>query len=327
MSPLPFLLLAAAAAQPPLPAVEPVTRDHIVAALAIMQQDEAAPEPEEEAGVPAHVLAMIEDARANGSDAELAALVKYARRGWPDHGAELSRILTDRRAEVAAARRAELEAAGFLDNWTGRGEIGATRSEGNVENLGIFASLNLTRDGLEWRHVLRANADFQETNGVQTRERLLAAFEPSYKFDDRLSAYGLLQYERDPFAGFAARYSASGGLGYGLVRRPRLRIDLQGGPALRIVNLVAGGGSERTISGRAALDGRWTLAPGIVVTQANTFFLESRNSTLTSNTGIEARLIGSLSARLSYNLQYESDPPAGRVPTDRLSRVTLIYGF
>lgn len=280
----------------------------------------------DEAPLPEALQNMVDDAFANGTDAELAAIVKYVRRAAPDHGDTLSARLSDHRAARQRREQERLARAGFFEFWSGRGEIGASRSTGNVDSLGIFASLNIAREGLKWRQLVRANVEIQETNGIKTRERLLAAYEPNYKVSDRVSAYGLLQYERDPFLGFDARFSASGGLGLAVIRSDALTLDVQGGPAYRH-GVLTEGGTEDSLSGRAALDARLRLGSGIALTQTAAAFLESRSNTLTAATGLEAQLIGALSARLSYNIQYESAPPIGRVQTDTLSRVTLVYGF
>jgi putative salt-induced outer membrane protein len=283
--------------------------------------------------IPPSVQAMIEDAFENGTDAEIDAVVKYARRAFPTQAVVLDNRLAERTAarQAAAAAQATAErerllAAGPFDNWTGRGEVGASRSTGNVNNLGIYASLDLTREGVNWRHAVRASAQVQETNNVRTQERLLFAYEPRYKVSDRLSAYGLIQAERDPLLGYDARYSASLGLGYALVKEQRLTVDVQGGPALRYANLTDNG-SELYVSGRAALDARLQLRPGVTLTQNATAFLDSQSNTFTSATGLETQLIGALTARVSYNIQHESDPAIGRVATDTQSRVTFVYAF
>lgn len=283
--------------------------------------------------IPAPVQAMIEDAFANGTDAEIEAVVKYARRAFPTQVGVLDTRLAERTAARQAAEQARqaaererLLAAGPFDNWTGRGEVGASRSSGNVDNLGIYASLNLAREGVDWRHAVRASVEIQETNGVRTQERLLFAYEPRYKVSDRLSTYGLIQAERDPLLGYDARYSASVGLGYALVKERRLTVDVQGGPALRYAELTDNG-SQLDVSGRAALDARLQLRPGVTLTQNATAFLDSQSNTFTSATGLETQLIGALTARVSYNIQHESDPAIGRVATDTQSRVTFVYAF
>ena len=109
--------------------------------------------------------------------------------------------------------------------------------------------------------------------------------------------------------------------------RPELRLQhVQGGPALRYAELTDNG-SELDVSGRAALDARLQLRPGVTLTQNATAFLDSQSNTFTSATGLETQLIGALTARVSYNIQHESDPAIGRVATDTQSRVTFVYAF
>jgi putative salt-induced outer membrane protein len=275
---------------------------------------------------PAPVQAMVDDVFANGRDAEIAAVVKYARRTAPDLAEALDRRLAARVAERTATEQARRANPAPLANWSGRGEIGASLAEGNTDTLGGYASLTATRQGMRWRHELRAEATYQETNGVRSQERAVLAYEPRYKVNERLSAYGLLQAEHDPVLGYDARYSVSAGLGYSLVRGPALSIDVQGGPAFRHVDPVAGP-NEDGLSGRAALDARLNLRPGVKLTQTGAAFLDSDGNTFSATTALEAQLFGPLAARLSYNVQYESDPTAGRVSTDTLGRITLVYGF
>jgi len=276
--------------------------------------------------LPPAVQAMVNDALTSGTDAELAAVVKFARRAYPTQASALDSRIAARTARRAAEARERIAEAGPLENWHGRGEIGVTRSTGNVDNLGLYGSLSLTREGLSWKHQIRASANVQETDGVRTQEQLLAAYEPHYKVNDRLSAYGLLQAERDPFLGFDSRYSASLGLGYALVKGQHVTVNLQGGPAFRIENQTTGA-DEEGFSGRAALDARIQLRPGVALTQNATAFLDSEGNTFTSATGLEAQLVGRLSARVSYNVQYESRPTDGLLGTDTQSRVSLVYGF
>lgn len=316
------ILLSAALLAGASPALSLGDVDPPVAAETTDAEAQDAPEPQ----LPPTVQQMVDDAFATGNDAEIAAVVKFARRAHPEFAGPLNARLAARNEERQTARQTRLARRGVIENWSGRGEVGASRASGNVDNLGIFASLNATREGLRWRHQVRASAQIQEINGLRTQERLLLAYEPHYKVNDRLSTYALIQAERDPPLGFDARYSMSAGLGYALVKTPRITIDLQGGPAFRHTEFTDGF-NEDTISGRAALDARLLLRPGVTLTQTASAFIDSGSNTFTSATGLETQIIGALSARLSYNLQYESEPVPGRLSTDTQSRVTLVYGF
>ena len=144
--------------------------------------------------------------------------------------------------------------------------------------------------------------------------------------DPRTYAFGLAQAERGPFQGFEARYSLSGGIGYRVIESDRLQLAVQGGPAYRrIVNVD--GPTESNIAALGAVDLDWQVADKVKLIHDSNVYLQSGNSTLVAITGLEAEIIASLSARLSYRIEYDTEPPPGTLGTDTLSRFTLVYGF
>lgn len=286
-----------------------------------------------QAELPDPVRDMIEAAIATGDEQKVRTVLELARTTNPDDIAELDAILARYESDlaIAAARTAEAEkeairSAGFFENWSGRGELGAFNSTGNAENTGITASLALKREGIDWRHKLRGRADYQEANGVVTREQFLAAYEPNYIISERLFAFGLAQYERDRFQGFSARYALSGGLGYDVVDTNDLSLSLQAGPAYRRTERT-NGTSDSSLAGLASLDFDYQILETIAFTQDASAFIQSGNSTYISDTGLQAGIADDISVRLSFTLEHDTDPPAGAQSTDTLSRMTIIYDF
>ncbi len=56
-------------------------------------------------------------------------------------------------------------------------------------------------------------------------------------------------------------------------------------------------------------------------------YVQKFNSTVSTNSALNAKLFGPLSAALSYNVQYESEPPQGRRTTDTITRASVVYSF
>lgn len=285
------------------------------------------------AELPQSVRAMINAAIASGKPESVATVIDLAKQTHPGDSAEIDAIAADYNAQqqAAAAREAQeaeaaLRNAGLFDNWTGQGQIGALRSTGNTSNTGLTAGLELTRKGVDWRHKLNALADYQRTDGVTTREQFLLAYEPNYQLNDRLFVYGLGQYERDRFQGFSSRISASGGLGYRVIDNDAMQLSVKAGPAYRKTSFI-GGGSDSSLAGLAALDLDWQVAKTVKLTQDASAFVQSGNSSYLSATGVEIGLGGALSARLAYAVEHDTNPPAGAVKTDTITRFTLVYGF
>ncbi len=272
------------------------------------------------------VRVMLEGAIESGNASEVDTVAKYAKTAFPEDADAIDAMVGGWKTKVAERKRAELESANLLDRWEGEGQLGFTRSTGTSSDIGLNSALRLKRVGLDWTHALRAQVDYQESNGVTTRERIMAALESQYRFDDNAFAFGQFQFDRDRVQGVEQRYAISGGLGWTVVEQPDLRIALKGGPAYRYTRYRRDG-DEQVITGLGAVDSRWTVASGIALTEQAQALVATDNSTFTSTTALDANLIGSLSARLSYTLDYQTAPPPGLVDLSTLSRVSLVYGF
>ncbi|KQN94419.1 hypothetical protein ASE95_00685 [Sphingomonas sp. Leaf231] len=276
--------------------------------------------------IPPEIRAMLDAAMQAGDEGGVDTLVKYARNGDPGSRDLVLRRASEWKDARARARNERVRQASAFQLWSGRVEAGGFISTGNSDVTGLTGVADLTREGLRWRHRVMAQADFQRTGGVTSRERYVAAYQPNYKINDRGYVYGNGQYESDRFLGYFSRYSGSVGAGYSVIRRNGLTLDLELGPAFRQTEFT-----DRTMQGslaaRGSMELNWTLLSGLVVTQSASGYRERYNSTVRSVSAIEAKLLGPLSARLSYTLQYESEPPNGRVTTDTTSRAALVYTF
>lgn len=295
------------------------------------------------AELPEPVRAMIAAAIATGDEGKVRTVIDIARTAYPAEAAEIDALnagflasKAEERRQAEEKRLAAIREAGVLERWKGRGELGASRATGNSPSLGLAAGLDIRREGIDWTHGLRARADYQRTGDIVTREKYFAAYEPRYQVSTDLFAYGLVQFERDTFQGFDARYAASAGFGWQALKSPDLNLALKAGPAFRRTENTDGT-SDNRLAGLLGLDFDWAFADGIKLTQDSnlvtetggtaTAFFDSRNVTLALVTGLEARITGKLSSRFAYQVDYESNPPAGKLGTDTISRVTLVYGF
>lgn len=295
------------------------------------------------AELPVPVRAIIDAAIATGDAAKVATVIDLARQTNPDDAEEIAALheafLTRQREIAAEAERQALIArreAGVFENWSGRGEIGAFHATGNSQDTGLTAALALERTGIDWQHRLRARADYQRSNGRTSREQYSFAYEPRYRVTPRLFTYALAQAERDPFQGYTSRLSASGGIGYQAIDGEALDLSIKAGPAWRRTNLVGGGG-ESNIGALAGFDFDWRILPQLTMTQNTDLvaetagsavaIIDAANTSVTVATGLEAKVSQSLTTRLAYTVDYNSNPPPGAVSTDTHTRFTLVYDF
>ena len=300
-------------------------------------QQAAAPEAEggapAAATLPAGVRAMIDAAIASGDKKAAETMLRFARETHKQGAAEIDGIEKAWKAKLAAAAEAEKKAlhariieAGIFEQWDGQVELGASRSTGRSDNLGFYGAIAIDRQGIDWRHKVTARAEIQESRGVTTTERILAAWQPSYAFGRRLYGYGLGQYEYDPVQGYVGRYTGGAGLGYKLVDAGPARLEVEGGPALRHTDRVGPEG-HTNLATRASVNFAWKIAPELEFKQTSALYYERGDSNASALTTIDARLIGPLKARFSYDVRYESGEGGGADSLDTHSRVTLVYSF
>jgi putative salt-induced outer membrane protein len=296
-----------------------MTRTSLIALPVVLIAPAASAEP-----IPPAVEAMIDAAAANPD--QLKVVADIAKKTNPASAAEIDAKVAAFNAAAARAREEKLASQGLFEGWTGQGEAGGFISSGNTENRGLAVGVNLSKETRHWKHALRGIVDYQEDQGVTSRERYFAGYEGNWKFTPRGFAVLALSWERDRFTGFSNRFTQALGLGYRLVDTPRLTIALDGGPALRQTRFT-NGLDEDHFAGRAAVNAKWLIGSRLTFTQTATYYYDNINNSLLSLSQLTAKLNGRLSARMSFQLNNESNPPAGREKTDTVTRATLVYNF
>jgi putative salt-induced outer membrane protein len=276
--------------------------------------------------IPTPIEKMIRAAAATGDATKLSTTVDLAKQTTPESVAEIDTLVAELNKSAEEVRVAKLQSQGFFEGWSGQGEAGASVSTGNTETTGVALGLGLAKESLRWRHSVTAAVDYVRNDGETQKQRYFAGYEGNYKFSDNLYVLGLLSWEKDRFAGFSRRFSEAVGIGYSPIKTPTMSLNLEAGPALRQTAYIDGR-SENKIGGRGALDYRWVIRPGLIFTEKASAYLQSDNSTLTSTTAVDVKLIGALSGRASFLVQHETDPPIGLKNTNTTSRLTLVYGF
>jgi putative salt-induced outer membrane protein len=274
--------------------------------------------------LPDSVRSMVEAAAKSGDKAKIDAVVAIAKETNKGAEAEIDKIVADISAAQAAQREAELASAGFFENWTGAGQLGAAITTGNTEQKSFTAGLDLQRDGLQWRHRANALIDIIDNDGGTDQQRILAGYQIDYKFSDRLYAFGRFEYEKNREAGIERRFAESAGIGWRAVAAERVTWDLEAGPALRQTRFVTG--DDNSFAVRGASRFLWQISDSSAFTNDTAIFWDSAGS-IANTTALTSKLFGSLSARISVNLAWEQEPPLGLEKLDTTSRFTLVYDF
>lgn len=278
------------------------------------------------APIPQGVAAMITAASDSGDATALKTTVDLAKKTSPDSTTEIDTLVADLKKTAAEQRLAKLETQGFFEGWKGQGEAGGSINTGNTDGRATSVGLRFEKEGIRWKQLALATADYARQNDVTSQNRALASYQGDYKFNERWYALALGSWEHDRFAGFDRRLSEALGAGYTAYKTQDMSLSFEAGPAYRQTHFVTGE-SENRVGLRLATNYAWTISPGVQFTERAVYYGQSGDSTLTSTTALTARIRGALSVQASFLYKREQRPRLDLKPTDTTTRVTLVYSF
>lgn len=299
----------------------------LFAALATATTALAVPAPKPDP-VPKPVADMLRIAVDSGDPALAAKMVQLAKSSNPMAAVEIDALYKQLLAGAEQRRRARLIRQRYYQGWKGKGEFGAFDTTGQVNSTGVTAVLSLGREGLRWKQAFTASVDYLHHDGIEERDRYFAGHQANYKFNDQLYALGLVSWEGNRAQGFASRLSASLGAGVTLVHTPHMALSVEASPAVRSTQYLGAIG-DTSFATRVAGNYHWNVTPRVTISEDATYYRESDDHTLTSESAMTVKLIGALSTRFSYRVQQENKvlPLPVLHSDDSTSRVSLVYTF
>ena len=226
------------------------------------------------------------------------------------------------------------------DGWTGEGSFSAGTTTGNTETTDLGLGIALAKEAGIWTYSGEASADYGEQDGIESRNRYFLAGNVDRQINDRLFGFGRLSYEVDQFSGFDSRTFAGGGLGYNVIANDATTWDVRGGPGIKIdetkriittdalgAPLIIPGETQESFGIVAKSDFSHAFNESVTLTN-NTNVLYAEESTQLGNViALTASLSEALSARVSFDVRHDTNPPLGFEDTDTATKVAIVYGF
>jgi len=226
------------------------------------------------------------------------------------------------------------------NGWSGECSLSAGVTTGNTETTDLGLGVDATRTMNLWKIGLQATADYGETDGDETKNRIFLGTNLDRQFNDRLFGFGQLTYERDEFSGFDSRAFIGGGLGYELLNGDATQWTVRGGPGLKIDEIEAvldastvpptvlsEATTEESFGATAASNFAHKFNDNVSFTNDSTLVYADTSTQIGNIAAITASLTNTLSARVSFEVRHDTDPVDGFESTDTISRVSLVYGF
>lgn len=299
------------------------------------------------ADTPAGVQDMLTSA-AEESRSSFDTVLRLALETWPEARLDILQTANNVRrewltpvliTEIEAAEKAAVEAERksrargiwyYLDPslWNAQAQLGATTSTGDTDEQAVSAGLQFSRAfGEHWEHDLNIDFDFARSNGNTTRRRLLTRYETLYKPWDDLYVLNYLEIDFNRFSGFDYRILDNIALGTQLIKNDRHSWRFEGGPGVRFNKFEDTGETETEFLGRVSTTYDLKLTDNINFNERASMIFGTGSITFDNRAALSAKINSSLSARLAFQVQYDSDVPPGAAAWDTLTRATLVYAF
>ena len=273
------------------------------------------------APAPAHDLPpSLADLMREANPQERETIENVAKRLYVSQRENIDRLVDDIKDE----EKAQVAEARFVQGWSGEVSLGASWSSGNTDEWSVSTSASIERKGPQWEHDFKASFDLRETDAVRTEERWSGSYRARRDFlKSPWFTFGQVSYEHDGPQGIRHRYTEAVGGGYQLFDTDDFDWEVSLGPALRQTSF-ASGVQENRLAAFLSTDLKWEITDTMTLNQQGQLVLDESNTTFNTKTSLSNNLYGRLSARLSFELQYEANPSDGREKLDKYSKFSLV---
>ncbi|MBV1901205.1 MAG: DUF481 domain-containing protein [Kordiimonadaceae bacterium] len=296
----------------------------------------------------ATVKVMLEKALETKNKAAFDAVLNVAVVAWPDKRSLILKIAQDVQAdwldathieEINMAQKAAVEAEVaskargiiyFIDPklWNAQAELGAGSSTGDTNEKALSIGLKFNRKfGKKWEHDLDMDFDYARSSGTTKRQRFLTKYETIWRPWESAFLLNFTELELDRFSGYDYRVVENIGVGFDLLDTDRYKLRVEGGPGIRFSQLEDTGLRETEFLGRLSTTFDWKISEYLSLRDKTSVIFATESNTVENDLRLSAKLNNHMTARLSFDTKYDSNPPINTSAWDTSTRVTLVFGF
>ena len=211
--------------------------------------------------------------------------------------------------------------------WKGEGELGFTSTSGNTDSETLIANLGVSKEIDLWKHTAALNTVQAETDDVESADSLQLKARSDYQISEKSYVFGQLRYEDDEFSGYDYQTSLAFGIGSRVIENEQHLLDLYVGLGTRSLKDAETGDSEEDAIITAGFLYEYKISETAVFNQSFDIEEGDENTRTESETSLRLKIDGNLSAKIAYLVKRNSEVPAGTEKSDKLTTISLVYGF
>ena len=210
--------------------------------------------------------------------------------------------------------------------WEAEVALGGSLSTGNTDRQALDVDAKASHRAGRFEDHYKLSGEFARENSNTTATRLNAGVQSNYDISEKFYALGFAEIERDKFSGFRHEEELGLGAGYRVVDTEQLSFDIEVSAGFRH-GAIRGGSSENKFAMRGVALVDYQISDTATLTNETVVSGDSGQFRAEDTLSLTATVISALAARLSFNIRYNSNPPAGAKKTDTLSKAQLVYAF
>lgn len=209
--------------------------------------------------------------------------------------------------------------------WTSEISLNAVSQSGNTDTNDFGVAAKVERDIERVRHFAQLTFDYGDTEGEETKNRTFASYQQDRVFNDRWFGFGQVSVELDEFDGFDYRALLNAGVGYDVIDTDVRNWTVRGGPGVRFEQVETDEDANTEFALFAGSRFQQQINDAVALDLINDVTWTSETSTFFNSAALSAELTNGLSARFSYDVIYETNPPVGAEETDTIARAALVF--
>lgn len=161
-----------------------------------------------------------------------------------------------------------------------------------------------------FRSILDVSADYGETDGLESANRLLSSFKTDFDYGTNAYVYNVLSTGFDHIRKINLQYGAGPGVGYHALRFPKFELDLESGFDYQFQDRSAGDDTS-SVFARLGDSITWKISSRLSFTKKLEYFINVQDANefrLKLDSNLRFQLIDNLSLNLSVVDYFDTDP-------------------